>query len=196
MKRIATLFTAALFSCITLSAQSYADFQKAVAKYKNVSNVTATTTKTTHKAAVSKDEVSTGTLTVKTPDYVSISVNSGKDALLMDKTNFTMTMRGRQAKTNTTKMPSFQTFHDVLESIFSGGKTDISKHSEVTISKSAGNIVLTITPSAASKKAMKRQLFTSFVIAIDQKTSEMRTLRMNQKGGSYQEYSFSGYKMK
>lgn len=196
MKRLTTLLAAALFSCLTICAQSYADYQKAVARYRNVSSVTATATKTTHKAAVSKDQVATGALSVRTPDNVSISISGGKDALLMAGTNFTMTIRGHQAKTNTTKMPSFQTFHDVLESIFSGGKTDISKHSEVKISKSAGNVVLTITPTAASKKAMKRQLFTSFVITIDSKTSEMRALRMNQKGGSYQEYTFSNYKMK
>lgn len=60
-----------------------ADFQKAVAKYKNHKHVTAVATKTTHKNAVAKDQVTKGTLEMKAPSEVSITMEGGKDQLLM-----------------------------------------------------------------------------------------------------------------
>ena len=54
-------------------------------------------------------------------------------------------------------------------------------------------LVLTITPQPDSKKAARRMMFTSFVLTIDTKTSEIRSLRMNERSG-YTEYTFSGYK--
>ena len=164
------------------------DFKKAVAKYKNVSSLTATATRTTHKAAVAKDKVVTGTLSVKKDGKVAI-VN-GKDALIMNGTAFTMKKGALKAKTNAATDSRYKTFHDVLEAIFNGGATDISKNADVKISKSGNNVVLTITPTST-----KKLMFSSFVITIDGKAQEMRSIRLNQKGGSYTEYSFSNYKL-
>ena len=49
MKRILLILT--LLCQLTISVAQQADFQKAVARYKNASNVTAAVTKTTHKRA-------------------------------------------------------------------------------------------------------------------------------------------------
>ena len=186
MKRILTL-AMSLTLCVTLFAQK-ADFNKAVAKYKNVTSLVATATRTTHKAAVAKDKVVTGTLSVKSGAKVAI-VN-GKDALIMNGNAFTMKKGPLKAKTDAAKDSRYKTFHDVLEAIFNGGQTDITKNSDVKMQKSGDNIVLTITP-ASTKKLM----FSSFVITIDGKAQEMRTIRLNQKGGSYIEYTFSNYKL-
>ena len=49
-------------------------------------------TRTRHQAALTTDAVTTGTLTIRKPDYICISTDSGRDQLLMDGTKFTMTM--------------------------------------------------------------------------------------------------------
>lgn len=187
-----TLSTLLLLLVSTVLLAQNAQYQKAVAKYKTVSSLTATAVKTKHKSSVAKDAVAQGTLYVKKPSKVLITTNGGKDALLMNGTNFTMTVSGRKFKTNSTQNPQFKTFQNVLESIFTGGSIDLSKNSDVEITKSGNNVVLTITPNVDKKNA-KRQLFTSFVLTIDSKTSELRTLRMNEKKGNYTEYKFSGY---
>ena len=83
----------------------------------------------------------------------------------------------------------------MLQSIITGGNSssDLSKHPDVSISQSGTDIVLTITPQAASAKAQRRMMFTSFVITIDTKTSEIKSLRMNEKGQNYTQYDFSSY---
>lgn len=190
MKKLLTTLLMMLACSITFAQNAY--YQKAVVKYKNVSSLTASATKTKHKASVAKDEVSQGIFYVKTPNRVLITFNKGKDALLMNGTNFTMTIKGHKFKTNSQQNAQFKTFQAVLESIFSGGNIDLSKYKDVAISKSGNNVILTITPSL-DKKGAKHQLFTSFVVTIDSKASELRTLRMNEKKGNYTEYKFSGY---
>ena len=75
MKRILLILT--LLCQLTISVAQQADFQKAVARYKNASNVTAAVTKTTHKQAVAKDITSKGNLTMKRPATVSIVMDGG-----------------------------------------------------------------------------------------------------------------------
>lgn len=186
MKHILITLLTLLVSATTFGQN--ADYQRAVAKYKTVGSVTATAVKTTHRNAVAKDQVITGKLYTKKPGRVLITSADKKDALLMNGTAFTMTMHGRKAKTDSRKNPQFATFHDVLESVYNGGTPDISRHADIKITKSGHDIVLTITPTGK-----KRQMFSSFVITINSRTSEVTTLRMNQKSG-YTEYRFSDYK--
>ncbi|MBR4651183.1 MAG: outer membrane lipoprotein carrier protein LolA [Prevotella sp.] len=172
---------------LSLSAQT-ADFKKSVAKYKNLTTLSATATRTVHKAGTSKDKVVAGTLTVKNPGKVAI-VN-GKDALIMNGNAFTMKKGPIKAKTDAATDSRYKTFHDVLEAIFNGGKTDLTKNADVKISKSGTNVVLTITPTS-----QKKMMFSSFIITIDGKAQEMRSIRLMQKAGAYTEYQFSNYKL-
>ncbi|MBQ7451491.1 MAG: outer-membrane lipoprotein carrier protein LolA, partial [Prevotella sp.] len=96
-----------------------------------------------------------------------------------------------KAKTDSNKDSQYKTFHDVLVSIFNGGTTDISHHSDIKMVKSGTNIILTITPVSSKKK----QMFSSFIVTVDGKAQELRSIRMMQKGGSYTEYTFTGYKL-
>ena len=127
-----------------VSAQQ-ADFQKAVAKYRNVNTVTAQVTKTTHKAAVAKDVVASGRLTMKRPAEVGIVIDGGKDQLLMQGSTFTMVAKGRKHTTSSQSNSQFASFQAVFESILSGGQKDISHLSDLKITKSGNAIVLTIT---------------------------------------------------
>ena len=60
-------------------------------------NATAqTVTRTQHRAAVTQDAVTTGTMTIRKPDYICISTNSGREQLIMDGTKFTMTVGSKR----------------------------------------------------------------------------------------------------
>ena len=108
---------------------------------------------------------------------------------------FTMVVNGKKHTTSSEKNIQFVTFQAVFESILSGGAKDISSLNDLTMKKQGNSIILTITPQAANKKAAKRIMFSSFVLTIDTKTSELKSLRMNERAG-YTEYTFSGYKFK
>ena len=144
-----------------------------------------TVTKTTHKKAVKTDAVTTGTVTISKPDYICISTDNDKDQLIMDGTQFTMTMGKRKHVTDSKKNAQFVTFQQVLTAVINNQPIPASE--ELTILTKGGQKVITITP--VSKK---RQLFSSFVLTIDAKTSAFRTLRMNGRGEDYTEYTFQG----
>lgn len=180
---------------ITVCVAQNADLQKAVARYKKVSTVTAVAKKTTHKDALAKDVVTKGTLTMKKPADVGIVIDGGKDQLLMHGSEFTMVVKGKSHKTSSQKNTQFATFQAVFEYILKGGDGDLSKLGDLAVTKQGSNIVLTITPQATSKKAQRRMLFSSFVLTLDKNTSELKSLRMNERGG-YTEYTFTGHQFK
>lgn len=144
-----------------------------------------TVTKTQHRQAVKTDVVTTGTLTIRKPDYVCISTDGDKDQLIMNGTKFTMTMGGRKHTTDSRKNPQFATFQQVLTAVING--QSIPAGDDLTVTTRGGQTTVTITPSVKKKK---RQLFTSFVLTVDSKTKAFRLLRMNGRGDDYTEYTF------
>ena len=141
-------------------------------------------TKTSHKKAVKTDVVTMGTLTIRKPEYICISTDGGKDQLIMDGTQFTMTMGGRQHVTDSQKNPQFATFHTVLKAVIN--QQDIPQGDDMTIATKGNTTTVTIVPTGKKK----RQLFTSFVLTVNAKTKALRTLRMNGRGEDYSEYVF------
>lgn len=140
-------------------------------------------TKTVHKKAVKTDVVTTGTVTIRKPDYICISTDGDSDLLMMDGTQFTMTMGKKKHVTDSRKNAQFATFQKVLTAVING--EPIPTGDDLTVSTSADRKTITITPAGK-----KRQLFSSFVLVIDAKTSAFRTLRMNGRGEDYTEYNF------
>ena len=193
MKKILLVLLFICMGIMTFAQQS--DFRKAVAKYKNTTMVTASVVKTSHKNALAKDVITKGLLTMKSPSEVSIVIDGGKDQLLMNGSTFTMVVNGKKHTTSSERNPQFASFQTVFESILSGGSKDISLLGDLTVTKQGSLLVLTITPQAASKKGAKRIMFSSFVLSIDSNTSELKSLKMNERAG-YTEYTFSGYKFK
>ena len=190
------LLFAILMTCICVVASAQQNvFSKAVARYKNTTSVTASVVKTTHKDAVAKDIVAKGKLMMKKPSEVSIVIGEGSDQLLMKGSAFTMVVKGKKHETSSERNTQFASFQTVFESILSGGAKDISTLDDLTMSQKGNQLVLTITPRAEGKKAAKRMLFSSFVLTIDTKTSELISLRMNERAG-YTEYVFSNYQFK
>ena len=142
-----------------------------------------TVTRTRHQAALTTDAVTTGTLTIRKPDYICISTDGGRDQLLMEGTKFTMTMGGKKHVTDSRRNAQFATFQKVLNAVING--QPVTKGEDMTIVTKNGQQTITITPAAK-----KRQMFTSFVLVVDAKTSDFRQLRMNERGGNYVNYDF------
>ena len=190
MKRL-LLVLAILFVQIGVFAQG-SDFQRAVSHFSGHS-ATAATTRITHKAALAQDATAQGTLTMRQPATVEIAIDGGSDALLMEGSTFTMTVKGKKHTTTSQQNPQFATFQKVFEAILAGGSQDVAALKEVSVKKNGQQLILTITPEAADKKQQRRMMFTSFVLTIDTATSQLRSLRMNEKAGNYTEYTFTNF---
>ena len=143
-----------------------------------------TVTRTQHRAAIANDAVTTGTMTIRKPDYISISTDQGREQLIMDGTKFTITLGGKQHTTDSRKNVQFATFHSVLTAVING--QPIPPSDELSMMSKGSRTVITVTP--AGKK--KRQLFTSFALTINTKTKAFCILRMNGRGEDYIEYEF------
>lgn len=201
MKRL-FLFLAFTLGLQAASFSQDADFQKAVSKYKTSSSATATVTRSKHNAALTKDAVSQGTLTLKKPSYVCIDVvandtkKDSHDQLIMEGSKFTMVTKGKKHLASSQTSSQFRTFQAVFESILAGGGSDFSKYPDLTLTKQGSDIVISITPTAANKKEERRMMFTSFVLTIDSKTSALKSLRFNERKGNYTDYQFSDFKFK
>lgn len=163
MKRWLLLLPFYLFTFLPLSAQSV--------------------TRTRHQAALTTDAVTTGTLTIRKPDYICISTDGGREQLLMDGTKFTMTTGGKKHVTDSKKNAQFATFQRVLNAVING--QPIPTGEDLTVATKNGQQTITITPTGK-----KRQMFTSFVLVIDAKTFALRQLRMNERAGNYVSYDF------
>lgn len=141
-------------------------------------------TRTQHRTAMTADVVTTGTMTIRKPDYICISTDEGCEQLIMDGTRFTMTIGGKQHVTDSRSNPQFAKFHEVLKAVINN--QPISEGDEVTVTTKNDEKTITITPQAKKK----RQQFTSFVLVTDLGTSTFHQLRMNERAGNYILYSF------
>ena len=139
-------------------------------------------TRTQHRTAITQDAVTTGSMTIRKPDYICISTNSDKEQLIMEGTKFTMTMGGKKHVTDSRKNPQFATFHKVLKAVINN--QPIPGGSDVVVTTKNQQKTISITPEGKKK----RQLFSSFELVIDEHSSAIRQLRMNQKGGNYIHY--------
>lgn len=139
-------------------------------------------TRTQHRAALTQDVVTTGSMTIRKPDYICISTDADKEQLVMDGTKFTMVMGGRKHVTDSRKNPQFATFHEVLKAVINN--QPVPQNDELKVTTRGQLREITITPAAKKK----RQLFTSFVLTIDSRTSAIRQIRMNERGGNFINY--------
>ncbi|MCM1371595.1 MAG: hypothetical protein NC113_00565 [Bacteroides sp.] len=190
------LYAFLLFCILSVSAIAQnADFQKAVARFKGATRVTAVATRVDHKAAVAKDDKVTGTMTIVSPGKMNISVAGGKEQLDMNGNVFTMVMRGCEHKANSKKDNQFVAFQAVLTAIINGDGSGIEQVPGVTMTETDGILAITMDPTVGQAQK-KRMMFYSFVITLDVKKGEIRSLRMNGRGKNYTEYSFSNFVFK
>lgn len=194
MRRLMILFLTALFACASLFAQK-AEIQQAVERYKNMKTLTAAVTWTRHNAAVTQDVVTQGHFYFKKPGRMCMTFNDGKDMLLMDGSTFAMVTDGKKSVAKGEGSNQFESLLAVFKCLVSGGDADVdlSELADVDITKRDNICTLTIIPLVPDEKAKRKQMFTSFVLTLDLKLSELKSLRMNGRGGNYEQYDFSGY---
>lgn len=194
MKNLLILFAIFLFACTATFAQD-AEVQKAVERYKHMNTLTATVVQTKHNAAVTKDVVSKGTFYFKKPSKMCMTFNGGKDMLIMDGNNFTMVKDGKKSTAQGKGNNQMESLLAVFKGMTAGEDSDvnISDLADVDISKKNNICTLTIEPIAADAKAKRKMMFTAFILTIDTKASELKSLRMNEKGENYTQYDFSNF---
>lgn len=187
MKKIVLFLMLALLSCPAMHAQ-YAAFKQSVAKYRTVKSAVASAVMTKGNKVMKKTKKATGYLYMKDPDKVAISVNNGKDQLVMNGNTFTMVTNGRKHIANATTAAQFAAFKQVFQSVLSGGNINVDKIPGVSITQNNGNVVVTMIPSK-----QKRMMFTSFILTIDKTSNSLESLRMNGKRG-YTLYTFGNFR--
>lgn len=146
-------------------------------------SIAQSVTRTQHRTAIAEDAVTTGTMTVRKPDYICISTDNGKEQLIMDGTKFTMVTGRKQHTTDSRKNAQFATFHEVLKAVIGG--QPVPAKDDITVTTKGSLQTVTITPAGK-----KRKMFTSFVMTVDTKGNKLKTLRMNERAGNYTEYTF------
>lgn len=178
MRRTVSIITLAIVLAIGFVSEASAQ---------QISSMVATVAKTEHKAAVKKTPTAKqGKFYFKSADKMCLSVDNEK--LIMSGTTYTIVKGSRKSVAKGEMIELFRPLQSVLKSVITkSGINSLSSISGVSVAKSGNTTTITITPNVKAK----RPLFSSFVVTLNAKTSELQTIRMNSKGGNYTEYVLS-----
>lgn len=170
--------------------------KQAMESYKNLTSLTAKVKKTTHNEMVTKDQVSTGMLYFKKPAKVCITTNGGKDMLLTDGQTFTIVQNGKANTASGKGNAALTPLVNAINSLTSGNPdVELSDVADVDMERDGNLLILTVAPIVKSAADRKKLMYQSFVVTVDQKASELRSVRLNGKGKNYDLYEFSGFQM-
>ncbi|MCD8292283.1 MAG: outer membrane lipoprotein carrier protein LolA [Prevotellaceae bacterium] len=195
MKRLFTLLLAATLAASMASAQQ-TDIRKAAGRYKGVTALTTQVTQTTHNAALTEDAVTSGHFYYKDSEGVSMVFKETGEMLIATDNTFTMVKDGKEhvAKASGKGDNPFEVLRDVFRNLLSGNdNASLTDMADVNIDTQGNTCTLTITPATTDAKMKRRMMYTSCVAAIDLKSSELRSLRIYQRGENYTQYDFSKY---
>lgn len=169
--------------------------QQAMEGYKNLTTLTAKVTKVVHNTMVTKDQTTTGMFYFKKPAQLCITTNGGKDKLLTDGEAFTIVQNGKASTASGKGNSSLTPLVNAIKGLTSGsGDADLSDVADVDMEREGNLMTMTITPIVKSAAERRKMMFQSFVITIDTKAGELRSIRLNEKGQNYQQYNFSDFK--
>ncbi len=183
---------------LSLSASLHAQdnvMQQALEGYKNLTTVKADVKKTVHNTMVAKDVVTTGTFYFKKPAQMCITTNGGKDVLLTDGETFTLVQNGKPMTANAKSNSGLTPLLDAIKGLTQGNTdTDLSDVADVDMERDGDLLIMTIAPITKSAAEKRKLLFSAFVITVDTKAGELKSIRLNEKGQNYQQYDFSNMK--
>lgn len=190
------IFTFAFIPCAS-NAQDAEMMQKAQEKFKNMQTLTADVTMTKHNTMVTKDVTSQGKFYFKKPSKLCMTFNAGQDMLLMDGQVFTMVNDGKKQSVNGGGNSQFEALKTLMQSFSAGQETeiDLSEIADVDMEKAGDLITMTITPIVTDPKQKRKMMFSSFIVKLDAKKSELKSIRLNEKGQNYTQYDFSNFKL-
>ena len=183
---------------LSLSASLHAQdnvMQQALEGYKNLTTVKADVKKTVRNTMVAKDVVTTGNFYFKKPGHMCITTNGGKDKLLTDGETFTMVQNGQPMTANAKGNSGLAPLLNAIKGLTQGDtETDLSDVADVDMEREGDLVIMTIAPITKSAAEKRKLLFSAFVITMDTKAGELKSIRLNEKGQNYQQYDFSNMK--
>lgn len=197
MKKIFSILAIMVLAITAAFAQDAEMMQKAMERFKGMNTLTANVTQTKHNTMVAKDIASKGNFYFKKPNKMCMTFNEGKDMMLMNGESFTIVKDGVRNTAQSGGNEQLQSLTAIIKNFSAGQETDIdlSDIADVDMEKKGNLVVMTVTPIVSDPKAKRRQMFTSFVVTIDQKAGELKSLRMNEKGSNYTQYDFSNFQL-
>lgn len=194
MKRLFFSLVIVLFSVVAASAQDDV-MQQAMEGYKNLTSMQANVKKTVHNTMVTKDQVSTGMFYFKKPAKMCITTNQGKDKLLTDGESFTIVQNGKASTAKGSGNSSLTPLVNAIKGMTSGDSdTDLSDVADVDVENEGNKMVMTIVPITKSASEKRKLIYQSFVLTIDTKAGELRSVRLCGKGENWEQYDFSNFK--
>ena len=197
-KYIICILCAMAMLCSPLSVQHAAAqddvMKQAMEGYKNLTSMTANVKKTVHNEMVAKDQVTTGMFYFKKPAKVCITTNGGKDKLMTDGETFTIVQDGKKSTASGKGNSSLSPLINAIKGITSGKEVDLSDVADVDVERGQDKVVMTIAPIVQKAADKRKMLYQSFVITVDTKAGELRSIRLNGKGKNYEVYELTGYK--
>lgn len=194
MKKLLFLLMASLLIGNPMGAQE-ADVREAMKSYKNVRSLQASVVRTQHRAAVVDDAVTEGQLYFKAPGRMCMTFGETGDWMLMDGGVFTMAVGGRKSVAKGPTLAQFQSLVSVFEDVVLGISSAETVDADVAVVREGNLCRLTVTPVLGGGKGKRRLMFTSFVLVIDLRAGEFKSLQMNERGQNYTRYDFSGFRM-
>lgn len=194
MKRLFFSLVIVLFSVFAASAQDDV-MQQAMEGYKNMTSLQANVKKTVHNIMVTKDQVSTGMFYFKKPAMMCITTNQGKDKLLTDGESFTIVQNGKASTAKGSGNSSLTPLVNAIKGMTSGdSETDLSDVADVDVENEGNKMVMTIVPITKTAAEKRKLIYQSFIITIDTKAGELRSIRLCGKGENWEQYDFSNFK--
>lgn len=198
MKRVLIILSLILCAVFYFTSPATAQqdvMQQAMEGYKNLTSVKADVKKTVHNTMVTKDVVTTGTFYFKKPAMMCITTNGGKDQLLTNGESFTIVQNGKPSTANAKGNSSLTPLVNAIKGITQGkADTDLSDVADVDMEREGDLMIMTIAPITKSAAEKRKLMFQSFVITIDTKAGELKSVRLNEKGQNYQLYELSNFK--
>ncbi|MCF0178852.1 MAG: outer membrane lipoprotein carrier protein LolA [Bacteroidales bacterium] len=196
MKKLLSIILLVFCACTFSFAQEDL-MQQAMSSMKDMKAVEANVVRTVHNVMLKKDANSTGKFYFKKPNKMALTFDNGKDKLLMDGDTFAMVKDGKKntADSNNDQLKALSTFLKGLGEGNEDSDVDLSDIADVDVSKKGNLMIITIAPIAADAKAKRRQMFSSFIVTIDQKEGALKSIRMNEKGQNFTQYDFSDFKI-
>ena len=189
------IFNFSFLTCL-VNAQDADVMKQAMEGYKNLTAMTAKVKKTVHNEMVTKDVVTIGTFYFKKPAKMLISTNGGKDKLMTDGETFTLVQDGKASTASGKGNSALTPLVTAIKGITSGQDTDLSDVADVDMEREGDKMIMTIAPIVKKAADRKKMLYQSFVLTIDTKAGELRSVRLNGKGKNWDLYEFSDFNMK
>lgn len=197
MKHIFNILTILALFIVPAFAQDAEMMQKAQERFKSMQTLEANVTMTKHNTMVTKDVTSQGKFYFKKPSRLCMVFNGGKDALLMDGQTFTMITDGKKQSMSGNGNTQLEALKTLMQNFSAGQESDVnlSDIADVDMERNGNVVTMTITPIVSDPKQKRKQMFQSFVVTIDTKAGELRSVRLNEKGQNYTQYDFSAFKV-